>query len=295
MFRLVIGGVHALRRFRFEPQESFLIAARIGAWSVSERNSQYADVTDMFRHLQSLDQGSVAFRCHREAIIEKALPIADHIARRFSNRGEPFDDLVQAARVGLLNAVNRFDVETGSDFLSFAVPTMMGEVRRHFRDHGWAVKVPRRLKDLQKQLVHARGELSQRLGRAPTASELADHLDIDRELVVQGLIAGSNYSTRSTDMQVGSDGESRSLGDTFGDVDPNLDSVINVETVRPLIASLPDRQRDVLRLRFFENLTQTQIAERVGCSQMHVSRLIASALRTLRSQVREPDHLAASA
>jgi RNA polymerase sigma-B factor len=262
---------------------------------VSERNSQYADVTDMFRHLQSLDQGSVAFRCHREAIIEKALPIADHIARRFSNRGEPFDDLVQAARVGLLNAVNRFDVETGSDFLSFAIPTMMGEVRRHFRDHGWAVKVPRRLKDLQKQLVHARGELSQRLGRAPTASELADHLDIDRELVVQGLIAGSNYSTRSTDMQVGSDGESRSLGDTFGDVDPNLDSVINVETVRPLIASLPDRQRDVLRLRFFENLTQTQIAERVGCSQMHVSRLIASALRTLRSQVREPDHLAASA
>jgi RNA polymerase sigma-B factor len=294
MFRLVIDGVDALW-FRFEPQESHLIAARIGAVGVSERNSQYADVTDMFRHLQSLDQGSVAFRCHRDAIIEKALPIADHIARRFSNRGEPFDDLVQAARVGLLNAVNRFDVETGSDFLSFAVPTMMGEVRRHFRDHGWAVKVPRRLKDLQKQLVHARGELSQRLGRAPTASELADHLDIDRELVVQGLIAGSNYSTRSTDMQVGPAGESRSLGDTFGDLDPNLDSVINTETVRPLIASLSERQRDVLRLRFFENLTQTQIAERVGCSQMHVSRLIAQALRTLRSQVREADHLAATA
>ena len=295
MFRLVIDGVDALCRFRFEPQQSQMIAARIGAVDVSERNSQYADVTDMFRHLQSLDEGSVAFRSHRDAIIEKALPIADHIARRFSNRGEPFDDLVQAARVGLLNAVNRFDVETGSDFLSFAVPTMMGEVRRHFRDHGWAVKVPRRLKDLQKQLVHARGELSQRLGRAPTASELADHLEIDRELVVQGLIAGSNYSTRSTDMQVGPAGESRSLGDTFGDVDPNLDSVINVETVRPLITALPERQRVVLRLRFFENLTQTQIAERVGCSQMHVSRLIAQALRTLRSQVREPDHLAATA
>ena len=191
--------------------------------------------------------------------------------------------------MGLLNAVNRFDVETGSDFLSFAVPTMMGEVRRHFRDHGWAVKVPRRLKDLQKQFVGARGELSQRLGRAPTASEIADYLDIDRELVVQGLIASSNYSTRSTDVRVGSDGESRSLSDTFGDVDHNLDTVIAVETVRPLIAALPDRQRDVLRLRFFENLTQTQIAERVGCSQMHVSRLIARALQTIRNQVGESD------
>ena len=259
---------------------------------MSGQNSQYSDVTDMFRHLHSLDENSVAFRCHRDAIIERALPIADHIARRFSNRGEPFDDLVQAARVGLVNAVNRFDVETGSDFLSFAVPTMMGEVRRHFRDHGWAVKVPRRLKDLQKQLVHARSELSQRLGRAPTASEIADHLDIDRELVVQGLIAGSNYSTRSTDMQIGADGESRSLGDSFGDVDHNLDTVVAVETVRPLIAALPERQRDVLRLRFFENLTQTQIAAHVGCSQMHVSRLIAQALRTLRSQVREPDFAA---
>ena len=261
---------------------------------MSGRNSQYADVTEMFRHLHSLDENSVAFRCHRDTIIERALPIADHIARRFSNRGEPFDDLVQAARVGLVNAVNRFDVETGSDFLSFAVPTMMGEVRRHFRDHGWAVKVPRRLKDLQKQLVHARSELSQRLGRAPTASEIADHLDIDRELVVQGLIAGSNYSTRSTDMQVGADGESRSLGDTFGEIDHHLDTVVAVETVRPLIAALPERQRDVLRLRFFENMTQTQIAAHVGCSQMHVSRLIAQALRTLRNQVREPD-LAATA
>ena len=261
---------------------------------MSGRNSQYADVTDMFRELKSLDEKSSAYRRQREAIIERALPIADHIARRFSNRGEPFDDLVQAARVGLVNAVNRFDVETGSDFLSFAVPTMMGEVRRHFRDHGWAIKVPRRLKDLQKQLVQTRGDLSQRLGRAPTASEIAGHLEIDRELVVQAMIAGSNYSTRSTDVPVGPDGESRTLGDSFGEVDPNLDSVIDVETVRPLIAALPDRQRDVLRLRFFENLTQTQIAARIGCSQMHVSRLIAQALRTLRTQVREPE-LAATA
>ena len=133
---------------------------------------------------------------------------------------------------------------------------MMGEVRRHFRDHGWAVKVPRRLKDLQRQLVQARGELSQRLGRAPTASEIADHLGIDHELVVEAVIAGSSYSTRSTDVQAGPDDEYRPLGETLGDVDPNLDTVIDVETVRPLIAALPDRQRTVLMLRFFENLTQ---------------------------------------
>jgi RNA polymerase sigma-B factor len=248
----------------------------------------------MFRRLKSFDEGSVAFRRQREAIVERSLPIADHIARRFSNRGEPLDDLVQAARVGLVNAVNRFDVETGSEFLAFAVPTMMGELRRHFRDCGWAVKVPRRLKDIQRQLVKARGELSQRLGRAPTSSEIADHLGVDRELVVEAVIAGSSYSTRSTDVQTGPYDEYQPLGETLGDVDPNLDAVIDVETVRPLIAALPERQRIVLMLRFFENLTQTQIAERVGCSQMHVSRLLAHALGTLRSQVRAPE-LAVSA
>ncbi len=135
---------------------------------VSGRSSEYADVTDMFRHLKSLDEESAAFRRHRDAIVEQALPVADHIARRYMNRGEPHDDLVQAARVGLVNAVNRFDVETGSDFLSFAVPTMMGEVRRHFRDHGWAVKVPRRLKDLQSSSF--RRAVSCRRARASTNS-----------------------------------------------------------------------------------------------------------------------------
>jgi RNA polymerase sigma-B factor len=285
MFRLVVDGVHAPRGS--DPSRVIsMTAERIGAFGVSRQHSEYSDVTDMFRRLSSLDEGSVAFRRQREAIVERSLPIADHIARRFSNRGEPLDDLVQAARVGLVNAINRFDVETGSEFLAFAVPTMMGEVRRHFRDYGWAVRVPRRLKDIQRQLVQARGELSQRLGRAPTASEIADHLGVDREPVVEAVIAGSSYSTRSTDVQTGPDDEYHPLGETLGDVDPNLDAVIDVETVRPLIAALPDRQRTVLVLRFFENLTQTQIAERVGCSQMHVSRLLAQALRTLRSQVR---------
>ncbi|MGO4443270.1 SigB/SigF/SigG family RNA polymerase sigma factor [Mycobacterium sp. 2YAF39] len=256
---------------------------------MSEETSEYADLNEKLRHLATLEEGSSAYRRQRDEIIQRALPLANHIARRFRNRGEPVDDLVQAARVGLVNAVNRFDPENGADFLAFAVPTMMGEVRRHFRDYGWAVKVPRRLKDLQGQMVKARGALSQELNRAPTATEIAKHLDIDRESVIEATIASSNYTTLSTDIQPGPDDEYRGIGDTLGDIDPNLDKVIALETVRPLIAALPSREQTVLKLRFFENLTQTQIAERMGYSQMHVSRLIAKALDTLRNQVRDPD------
>lgn len=243
----------------------------------------------MFRRLKELDEGSMAFRRQREAIVERTLPLADHIARRYKNRGEPVDDLVQAARVGLVNAVNRFDPDNGADFLSFAVPTMMGEVRRHFRDYGWAVKVPRRLKDLQGQLVKARAELSQQIGRAPTVSEVAKHLGIEREAVMEATIASSNYSTLSTDVRTTAEDDHRSFGDTLGDIDPNIDKVVELETVRPLIAALPDREQTVLTLRFFESMTQTQIAERMGYSQMHVSRLLAQALRRLRDQLRDQE------
>lgn len=186
--------------------------------------------------------------------------------------------------MGLMNAVKRFDPDSGSGFLAFAVPTIMGEVRRYFRDCGWAVKVPRRLKDLNGQLARARAELSQQIGRAPTASEVAAHLNIDREEVVQATIAGNNYSTVSTDTTAGPDGEFLALRDTLGEPDARLDAVVDVETIRPLLERLPAREQAVLRLRFFDDLTQTQIAERLGYSQMHVSRLLAKALSTLRSQ-----------
>ncbi|WP_082974105.1 SigB/SigF/SigG family RNA polymerase sigma factor [Mycobacterium sp. E740] len=254
---------------------------------MAEPNSEYAEVTDMFRHLSTLDDQSVAYRRQRDVIVQRTLPLADHVARRYRNRGEPLDDLVQAARVGLVNAVNRFDPDNGADFLSFAIPTIMGEVRRHFRDYGWAVKVPRRLKDLQGQLVKVRAELSQQIGRAPTPSEVARHLGIEREAVMEATIASSNYSTLSTDIQTSGDDEYRPVADTLGDLDPNIDKVVDLETVRPLIAALPEREKTVLVLRFFESMTQTQIAERMGYSQMHVSRLLAQALRRLREQVRE--------
>jgi RNA polymerase sigma-B factor len=240
----------------------------------------------MFRELAKLDPDSAEHQRHQDSIVERCLPLADHIARRFDGRGEPRDDLVQVARVGLVNAVIRYDVETGSDFVSFAVPTIMGEVRRHFRDNSWSVKVPRRLKELHLRLGTATSELSQRLGRAPTASELAEELGMEREEVVEGLVAGSSYNTLSIDSGgSGSDEDAPAIVDTLGDVDMSLDQIENREALRPLLAALPERERTVLLLRFFESLTQTQIAERVGISQMHVSRLLAKSLARLRDQL----------
>src|SRR6202008_4407797 len=178
----------------------------------------------MFRELARLAPDSMEFQRHRDKIVERCLPLADHIARRFEGRGEPRDDLVQVARVGLVSAVVRFDVEAGSDFVSFAVPTIMGEVRRHFRDNSWSVKVPRRLKELHLRLRAATADLSQRLGRAPTASELANELDMDRDEVVEGLIAGSSYNTLSIDSGGSSStDDAPAIADTLGDVDLSLD------------------------------------------------------------------------
>jgi RNA polymerase sigma-B factor len=240
----------------------------------------------MFRELQKVPADSATFTRQRDRIVERCLPLADHIARRFDGRGEPRDDLVQVARVGLVNAVIRFDVDAGSDFVSFAVPTIMGEVRRHFRDNSWSVKVPRRLKELHLRLGAATAELSQSLGRAPTPSELAAELGMDREEIVEGLVAGSSYNTLSIDSGGGSGTEDApAIADTLGDVDLSLDQIENREALRPLLEALPERERTVLLLRFFESLTQTQIAERVGISQMHVSRLLAKSLARLRDQL----------
>jgi len=250
------------------------------------RPNEYADVPGMFRELASLAADSSEFQRHRDKIVERCLPLADHIARRFEGRGEPRDDLVQVARVGLVNAVVRFDVGAGSDFVSFAVPTIMGEVRRHFRDNSWSVKVPRRLKELHLRLGAATAELSQRLGRAPTATELAAELGMDRAEVVEGLVAGSSYNTLSIDSGSGSDDDdARAIADTLGDADAGLDRIEDREALRPLLEALPERERTVLVLRFFDSMTQTQIAARVGISQMHVSRLLAKSLTRLRDQL----------
>jgi RNA polymerase sigma-B factor len=261
------------------------VTARDAGGSDSRPN-EYADVRDMFRELASVPADSMEFQRQRDKILERCLPLADHIARRFEGRGEPRDDLVQVARVGLVNAVVRFDIDAGSDFVSFAVPTIMGEVRRHFRDNSWSVKVPRRLKELHLRLGAATADLSQRLGRAPTATELAGELGMDRDEVIEGLVAGSSYNTLSIDSGGGSDDDdARAIADTLGDVDAGLDQIENRESLRPLLEALPERERTVLVLRFFESMTQTQIAERVGISQMHVSRLLSKSLARLRDQL----------
>lgn len=260
------------------------VTARAAGGSASRAN-EYADVPEMFRELVGLPAGSPEFQRHRDKIVQRCLPLADHIARRFEGRGEPRDDLIQVARVGLVNAAVRFDVKTGSDFVSFAVPTIMGEVRRHFRDNSWSVKVPRRLKELHLRLGTATADLSQRLGRAPSASELAAELGMDRAEVIEGLLAGSSYHTLSIDSGGGSDDDARAITDTLGDVDAGLDQIENREVLRPLLEALPERERTVLVLRFFDSMTQTQIAERVGISQMHVSRLLAKSLARLRDQL----------
>ncbi|TQR82396.1 SigB/SigF/SigG family RNA polymerase sigma factor [Mycobacterium hodleri] len=241
----------------------------------------------MFRVLATLDPDTPRWRRQRDRIVVRCLPLATNIARRYRQRGQDDDDLIQVARIGLVNAVDRFDVDRGSNFLAFAVPTILGEVRRHFRDHGWAVRVPRRLKELHLELINARQELYQHLGRAPTATELAEHTGVDRDDIVQATIASNGYSTQSTLSLVTDDDDG--LYDRIGDVDTRLDKVLDVTTVRPLLAALPDRERTILVMRFFQDMSQSQIAERIGISQMHVSRLLSSSLAALRTHAQIAD------
>lgn len=221
----------------------------------------------------------------RAELVTEYLAVAEHIACRFSGRGEPFDDLVQVARVGLINAVDRFEPARGTDFLSFAVPTIMGEVRRHFRDASWSVRVPRRLKELHLQIGQVSGELGQRLGRAPTPTELARELGMSVDEISEGLQAGNAYYAISVDKPASDDSEAASLADTLGEEDSALESVENHQALQPLLRELPARERTILMLRFFGNMTQTQIAERIGISQMHVSRLLAQTLEHLRGKL----------
>lgn len=246
----------------------------------------YADVPAMFIALQDLRGHSAQAARQRELIISRCLGMADRIARRYGGRGEDIEDLVQVARLGLVKAVDRFDPARGSNFAAFAVPTMMGEVRRHFRDTGWSMHVPRRLKDRHQHITRATTELMKSLGRAPTAGQLAEHLDISREDVVDSLLAADAYRVHSIDTPVSSGDEApRLVSDTVGDVDPAFDLITDRETVGPLLAALPERQRTVLYLRFFDSMTQSQIAERIGVSQMQVSRILEKTLRELRDQL----------
>lgn len=247
---------------------------------------EYEDVPAMFVAMRKLPAESHQHRVARDRIAARCLPMADHVARHFNNRGEALEDLTQVARVGLLNAINRYDADKGSNFVAFAIPTMMGEVRRHFRDHGWTMHVPRRIRDLHVQISRARTYLTQELDRAPTAGELAASLGVDHEQIVECLVAADAYQLRSIDAPVESDDQRpRMVADTFGQVDDGIERVLDRTAVRPLLEALPEVERQVLYLRFFESKTQSQIAAQIGTSQMQVSRILSRTLAKLREEL----------
>jgi len=250
----------------------------------ADRPDEYSDVKPILVSMKSMDPDDPTRQELRRDIITRCLPLAEHIARRFDQRGEPFDDLVQVASLGLVNAVDRFDVDRGSDFLAFAVPTIMGEVRRHFRDAGWVVRVPRHLKELHLDLNKASSTLSQRLGRSPTTHEMAVELGVGDEDVVQGLQAANGYQALSVDAGAGGTETGQTLADVMGETDSALAGVEDHEVLRVLLEELPERERTVLLLRFFGNQTQSQIADRIGVSQMHVSRILSDTLAKLRDR-----------
>ncbi|WP_430542013.1 RNA polymerase sigma factor SigF [Streptomyces roseofulvus] len=238
----------------------------------------------LFVELRSLPEGSPEKAELRNRLVRMHLPLVEHLARRFRNRGEPLDDLTQVATIGLIKSVDRFDPERGVEFSTYATPTVVGEIKRHFRDKGWAVRVPRRLQELRLSLTTATAELSQQHGRSPTVHELAERLGISEEEVLEGLESANAYSTLSLDVP-DTDDESPAVADTLGAEDEALEGVEYRESLKPLLEDLPPREKRILLLRFFGNMTQSQIAQEVGISQMHVSRLLARTLAQLREKL----------
>ena len=223
----------------------------------------------------------------REQLVHLHLALVQHCARRFRNRGEPFEDLVQVGTIGLLKSIDRFDAERGVEFSTYATPTIVGEVKRYFRDKGWAIRVPRRLQELRMQIGSATAELTQSLGRSPTARELADRIECSVEEIVEGLESNNAYSTLSLDAGDHQDDHATRLLDALGSDDSGLEHVEIRESIKPLLDALEPREKKILLLRFFKNMTQTQIAAEIGVSQMHVSRLLTRTLAQLRESLED--------
>ncbi|SCF15100.1 RNA polymerase, sigma 28 subunit, SigD/FliA/WhiG [Micromonospora matsumotoense] len=220
----------------------------------------------------------------RARAIEAWLPLARHLARRYAGRGVHDDDLTQTAAVGLIKAVDHFDPERGVAFTGYAIPTVVGEIKRYFRDRTWSVRVPRRLQELRLSISEANSTLTHTLGRSPTVADIAADLDVSEETVLEGLEGARAYQATSLSTPVGTD-SGMELADTLGVEDHELELVEIHVALGPALATLPERERRILTLRFYGNLTQVEIADRIGISQMHVSRLLTRALAALRGQL----------
>jgi RNA polymerase sigma-B factor len=222
----------------------------------------------------------------RKQAIEDNIAFAQRLARRFRDRGEPADDLAQVALVGLVNAVDGYDPSRGCEFAGYATPTIVGEVRRYFRDKGWRIKVPRRLQELRLQVNRAKVELSQTMSASPTNADIARHLGVSDDDVAEAIEVSRLYHPVSLSAPAGPDTD-LGVADPIGDLDPGMEAVENRESVKPLLASLPERERRILTMRFFGDMTQSQIATELCISQMHVSRLLSQTLVKLRTVLTE--------
>jgi RNA polymerase sigma-B factor len=242
------------------------------------------EVDRLLEQLASLDPGTPEYQRLRERIVEQNLPLVRQLARRYRSRSEPMEDILQAGAVGLVKAIDRYEPERGA-FLPFAIPTILGEIKRFFRDTSWSVRVPRRLRDRRLELFRMTDNLTQRLGRGPTVAELASHLRLTEDEVTEGLDACAAYSTSSLDAPALAGDDAVTLADQLGEEDEELDLVEQREGIEPALEELPARQREILLMRYYGNMTQAQIGEQVGLSQMHVSRLLTRSIDQLRERL----------
>jgi RNA polymerase sigma-B factor len=223
----------------------------------------------------------------RDALVDRYMPLVRSLAGRYAGRGEPQEDLVQVGSIGLLLAIERFDTGRDVQFTTYAVPTIVGEIQRHFRDRAWALHVPRRMKELSVRLNRVVQQRTAELGRAPTIAELAEATGADEDEVIEALQTSEAYSTRSLSQPLGAGADDDTMQDVLGRADEGFGDVENSVFVEAGLAALDERERRIVELRFFDGLTQSEIAARVGVSQMHVSRLLRRALHTMRGRLEE--------
>lgn len=255
-----------------------------GYWQVSTDETSDELLVYLLDTMSQLPSGSREYDQIRDRVVAAGTPLATSLARRFSHRGEPFDDLYQVAMVGLLKAVDGYDPGRGREFVAYAKPTILGELRRHFRDRTWSMSVPRRHKEMRLALNAARDELAQKLGHSPSVAELAGHLQATAEEVLEALEAAQAYQSVPLSTPVGDD-DGVTLADLVGGCDPDLEAVEDRAALPKLISQLPEREQRILTMRFYGNMTQSQIAESTGVSQMHVSRLLRASLGRLREEL----------
>jgi RNA polymerase sigma-B factor len=259
---------------------------RKGDWHAPQPSAhaeQRAETLRLLKRMAELEADDPERAALRETVISDHMPYARYVANRYGGRGDVGEDLLQVAYLGLVKAVDNFDPSFGTAFLTYATPMIVGEIKRYYRDATWAVHVPRRMQELSAGLRSATEALTHELGHSPTIDELAERLHAEPEEIVDAIDATNAYTTASLDVPVDSgDSESAALGELLGDDDMGIEGVVNREALKPLIATLSERDKQILLMRFFRNMTQAQIGEHLGVSQMQVSRLLTRILGQLR-------------